>query len=66
MTFIQLKKVLRAVKAFNKLVTVSDKFEDAMNELNEAEEAEFTKITGAKLEPKKTVVPEDIKEAKPQ
>ena len=51
MTFIQLKKVLRAVKAFNKVVDASDKFQDAINELNEAEEAEFTRLTGAKLEP---------------
>jgi hypothetical protein len=51
MPLIQLKKVNRAVRAFKKVVVASNEFQDSMNELNKEEEQEFTRITGAKLEP---------------
>jgi DNA integrity scanning protein DisA with diadenylate cyclase activity len=52
MPLIILRKVNKAVKALDKLEAAHNNFEESINELNEAELKEFTRISGASLFPK--------------
>lgn len=64
MPIIQLKKVNNAVEAFSVLERAQDEFDDAFNELNDAETKRFCEITGATITKKSSNVDEQLSESK--
>jgi hypothetical protein len=62
MPLIILRKVVRAVKAFDKLSEAHTKFEELFAELNDSEEKEFTRLSGAKIGPSVTEQNKRLKE----
>lgn len=49
MPVVILKKVVAAVKAFDRLEKAKKQFNDAYNKLNDAESQEFTRLSGVVL-----------------